>query len=363
MKICHLTSVHKSNDVRIFLKECSSLAKHYETFYLVVNGKTEIKNNVKIIGVKVDYSNRLQRFTKAVNILLQKAIEVDADVYHIHDPELLRIAIKLKNKKKKVIYDAHEDLPRQILSKPYLNPNFTKLISFLIEKYENKVSRKLDAIITATPFIKERFIKINKNTFNINNYPLNEELESKFEVNKPTNYICYIGGITEIRGIEQLIDALEYTKEIKLYIAGEFSSIEFENKLKNKKGWEKTIELGFISRERAKEIKSKCFAGIVTFLPEQNHINAQPNKIFEYMASGLCVIGSNFKLWKKIIEDNDVGLCVDPNNPKEIGDAINYLKENREDVSRMSKNGINSIRKIFNWSVEEKKLFKIYENL
>lgn len=363
MKICHLSSVHKSNDVRIFLKECSSLAKHYETFYLVVNGKDEVKNNVKIIGVKVNYSNRLQRFTKVVNILLQKAIEIDADVYHLHDPELLRIATKLKNLKKAVIYDAHEDLPRQILSKPYLNRNLAKLVSFLIEKYENKVCGKLDAIITATPFIKDRFKKVNENTFNINNYPLNNELDLKFEAHKPTNYICYIGGITAIRGIEQLIDALEYTKKIKLYIAGEFSSKEFENKLKKKKGWKKTIELGFISREKAKEIKSKCFAGIVTFLPEQNHINAQPNKIFEYMASGLCVIGSNFKLWKKIIEDNDVGLCVDPYNPKEIGKAISYLKENQKDVIRMSKNGVNSVQNIFNWSVEEKKLLKIYKNL
>jgi glycosyltransferase involved in cell wall biosynthesis len=363
MKICHLTSVHKSNDVRIFLKECSSLAKYHETFYLVVNGKDETKNNVKIIGVKVNYNNRLQRFTKAVNTLLQKAIEIDADVYHIHDPELLRIAVKLKSKKKAVIYDAHEDLPRQILSKPYLNPKVTKLISFLIEKYENRVSRKLDAIVTATPFIKDRFLKINKNTFNINNYPLDEELDLEFKGEKPTNHICYIGGITQIRGIEQLIDALEYTQGIKLYIAGEFSSKEFEFKLKKKKGWKKTIELGFISREKAKEIKSKCFAGIVTFLPEQNHINAQPNKIFEYMASGLCVIGSNFKLWKQIIEDNNVGLCVDPNNPKEIGKAINYLKENPEEVVKMSENGLKSVQNIFNWSSEEKKLIKLYENL
>ena len=101
MKICHLTSVHKQHDVRIFVKECSSLAKCHETHLIVVNGYNEIKNNVTIHSLEVNYSSRIKRFTKAVNEIYKKSIEINADIYHLHDPELLRIARKLKKRVKK----------------------------------------------------------------------------------------------------------------------------------------------------------------------------------------------------------------------------------------------------------------------
>ena len=75
----------------------------------------------------------------------------------------------------------------------------------------------------------------------------------------------------------------------------------------------------------------------MTYLGEENHKNAQPNKILEYMSSGLCVIGSNFPLWKEIIEGNQVGICVDPENPNEIINAIRKLIENPKLVEKMSK--------------------------
>ena len=102
MKICHITTVHKQNDIRIFLKECSSLAKLYETHLIVINGQNSTLNNVHIHGVQVEFSNRLQRFTKAVRSAYLKAVEINADIYHIHDPELLRITRKLKRQRKKV---------------------------------------------------------------------------------------------------------------------------------------------------------------------------------------------------------------------------------------------------------------------
>ena len=61
----------------------------------------------------MNYSSRIKRFTKAVNEIYKKSIEINADIYHLHDPELLRIARKLKDEK--IIYDAHEDLPDKFI--------------------------------------------------------------------------------------------------------------------------------------------------------------------------------------------------------------------------------------------------------
>jgi glycosyltransferase involved in cell wall biosynthesis len=366
ISVCHLTSVHKDGDVRIFHKECVSLVEAgYRVSLIIPNTYTRIEKDVNIISFEAPKGNRLTRMTKTVNIVYKMAIEVNAEIYHFHDPELLRIAKKLKRKGKKVVYDVHEDLPRQLLSKKYLKPITRRTLSKFIEKYENKVSSKLDAVITATPFIRDRFLKINPNTIDINNFPLEKEIMLKDIIpnNFDTANICYIGGLTEIRGIKEVIQAMGSCPNSTLKLAGEFTPIGFRETVKKETGWDRIEELGFISRDEAIQLKSKSIAGIVTFLPEENHINAQPNKIFEYMASGLPVIGSNFPLWKTIIEDNDAGICVDPLNPKEISDAINYLISNPEKAKEMGENGKKMVIEKYNWDNEKKKLIDLYKSL
>jgi glycosyltransferase involved in cell wall biosynthesis len=366
ISVCHLTSVHKDGDVRIFHKECVSLAEvGYKVSLIIPNTSSRIEKDVNIISFEAPKGNRLTRMIKTVNIVFQKAIEVDADIYHFHDPELLRIAKKLKRKGKVVIYDTHEDLPRQLLSKKYIKPIIRKSLSLFMERYENNISAKLDAIITATPFIRDRFLQVNPKTIDINNFPLDKEINTKDTLpNKfESKNICYIGGLTEIRGIKEVVGAMNFCPETTLKLAGEFFPIGFKDSVKQIKGWNQIDELGFISRDEAISLKSNSIAGIVTFLPEENHINAQPNKIFEYMASGLPVIGSNFPLWKTIIEDNNAGICVDPLNPQEIADAINYLISNPNIAKEMGENGKKLVIEKYNWEMEKKKLIELYKSL
>src|ERR1035437_3505014 len=190
MKVCHLTSVHKSTDVRIFYKECCSLSKAgYKVYLISPNVIDEILENVSIVGIKT-YNNRLLRMTKTVWNVYKKAKIIDAKIYHIHDPELLVIGLLLKARGKVVIYDSHEDLPRQILDKPWINPLLRRLISKLTEYVENFISRRYNAIVAATPTIKNRFVRINPNTVNINNYPIINVNNSMFPWNERKNEIC-----------------------------------------------------------------------------------------------------------------------------------------------------------------------------
>jgi glycosyltransferase involved in cell wall biosynthesis len=362
-RVVHLSSAHKDRDVRIFHKECVSLANidtsPYEVHLVLADVDERKENNVQIHSVPGANGSRLGRMWGTVNKVYQKALALDADVYHLHDPELLRIALKLKRKGKKVIYDAHEDLPRQILGKDYLK--FKKSISALVERYENYVVRKLDAVVAATPFIRDRFVKIHPKTIDVNNFPVLSEVAADQVDAEKQNKICFIGGITRVRGIAELVDALEHV-DVTCAIAGVFPE-EFKATLEVRKGWEKVEELGFIDRTASLKLKAESIAGIVTFLPYPNHINAQPNKIFEYMASGIPVIGSHFPLWKAIIEENNCGICVDPENPLAIADAIRYLQDNKEQALKMGERGRKLVLEKYNWEVEKTKLLNVYQEV
>ncbi len=361
-RICHISTVHPVFDTRIFHKECKSLVKAgYEVHLVIQHKKDEIVDGVHIHFLPKP-KNRKERMLKLRKIALQKAIEINADLYHFHDPELIPVGLQLKKLGKKVIYDVHEDVPRQTLTKEYIHPFLRKFIANTFEIYENWASKKFDAIITATPHIRDRFIKINPNTLDINNYPKLDELFEPIDWEKRKNEICYIGGISRIRGIVELVKSLEYTNTV-LHLAGEFESEKLKNEVMSLKGWKKVKYYGFVDRQIIKKILGKVKIGVVTLHPTINYLYSLPIKMFEYMSAGIPVLASNFPFWRDIIEKNNCGVLVNPLNPKEIADGINYLLNNDDLMKQMGLNGRKAVENKYNWENEEKKLVKLYKEV
>ncbi|MCX5590189.1 glycosyltransferase family 4 protein [Alcaligenes endophyticus] len=362
-RIAHLTSAHPRYDTRIFLKECTSLAQcGYKVSLVVADGEgDEEKGLIAIYDVGAS-SGRLDRMRNAPTRVLNKAIELNADVYHLHDPELLPIALKLKKLGKKVIFDAHEDVPKQILGKPYLNKLTKWLVSNTFAAYERFICTRLDAVLAATPFIRDKFNAMGVRSVDINNFPLLGELASgEIDWSQKKPQVAYVGGITQIRGILQVVQAMELVKtDARLQLAGQFDEKAIELAAQAEPGWHQLDALGFVGRVQVRNLLQHCVAGLVTFLSSPNHIDAQPNKMFEYMSAGVPVIASNFPLWKEIIEGNQCGLCVDPLDPHAIADAIDYLVTHPSEAEKMGRNGQKAVHERYNWSVEERKLLDFY---
>ena len=364
MNLAHLTSAHPRYDTRIFHKMCVSLAHHdHEVNLIVADGNgDQVMSGINILDVGSS-RNRLDRIRNVPGRVLKKAKQLDADLYHLHDPELIPIGLELKRLGKRVIFDSHEDVPQQILSKPYLNPLLRWALSKVFCVYQNWACKQLDGIVTATPFIRDKFLAFNPNTIDINNFPLLEELGSELDWSKKESVVCYVGGISRIRGAVELIQAMGDLKTRTHLILVGNSDEALTSHLRKMPGWHDTESVGHLSRSGVREVMARSVAGVVNFLPAPNHIDAQPNKMFEYMSAGIPVIASDFPLWREIISGNDCGLLVDPLNPSSIAEAIDYLVTYPYDAERMGRNGRVAVLRRYNWPNEEKKLLDFYKQV
>jgi len=360
--ITHLTSVHPRYDARIFHKMCKSLTKNYQVNLIVADGNgDELKDNIKIYDIGKPIS-RLKRVLKTTKKILEKAKELNSDIYHIHDPELIFIGLELKKIGKIVIFDAHEDLPKQIMAKHYLGKISKKVLSKIISKVEILTLRKFDLVISATPIIRDKFLNNKIKSIDINNFPILDELidiKPTFE----TKNICYVGLLYQTRGIKEIVKAIEDIEDIKLIIAGKFYDKNFENEIKALKGWQKVDFRGFVNRDELKEILKNSVAGLVTLHPTPSYIEAYPVKMFEYMSAGLPVISSDFPIYREFVYGNSCGVCVNPLKVDEITKAINSILDNLENAKKMGQNGKKAVLKKYNWNNEEKKLLNTYKSL
>jgi hypothetical protein len=280
MKICHITTAHPRYDVRIFHKECISLAKEFSDVHLIVadDKADEIISGVHIHDIGKP-TGRRSRFINSGKTALNKALIINADIYHLHDPELLRIALKLKKSGAKVIYDSHEDLPRQILNKPYIPKFLRKPVSLIVEKYENRIVKKLSGVVAATPHIKERFSKINPNSTDINNYPKISDIDFYDNWENRELAIGYIGGIFRTRGIFETLDAIEGT-DLKLHLAGNFSPASLEEDCKKHLAWKQVEFHGYLDRTGINNLLKKVRLGMVILEATPSYIYSLPVKMF-----------------------------------------------------------------------------------
>lgn len=368
-KVCHFTSGHDNQDPRVFSKQCRTLVDAgFEVNLVTPLGIDELRDGVHIWGVGAEGYGRFKRMLLISRRVYKKAYSLDADIYHFHDPELIPYGLKLKSQGKIVIFDSHEDTPNDILDKHWIPTVLRPLVSLVYRWYEEFAAKRFDGVISVTPHIVDRFLSVNPNSCMITNYPIIEESESHISVssNRENNLFCFIGRICEESNQINTLKALAKTPDVKYKIAGPSVS-SYLSELEAMPNWSQVDYQGIMEFSKTLTFLDNAIAGfqltgyIANF---GGNIGSLGNtKMFNYMLSGLPIICTDFILWKEIIEENDCGLCVNPNNIDEISRAIRFIVDNPERARQMGENGRKMVLEKYNWESQKSKLIDFYKGL
>ena len=365
----HLTTVHPRGDVRIWVKQCCSLAqRNHQELYLAVADSLgdEMVGAVRVLDVGRPPGGRAGRILIGSWRSFRLVRRLKADLVHFHDPELIPVCLLLSMLGHKVIYDVHEDTPRQVLAKQWLPGFLRRIVAVAVSISERIASRQLAGIVAATPAIAARFPP--SKTVLVRNFPILEEFSNLQLIpqRERERAIAYIGVIAGIRGATQMINAVEQASdagELRLKFAGNYSPPEVQIQLESLPGWRHVDSLGWLQREEIVRLLSEVRGGLVVLEPTRNYVDALPVKMFEYMAAGIPVIASDFPLWREIVEESGCGLLVDPADPASIAEALRWILEHHDEADAMGELGRRSVTFEYNWSNEAKKLLTFYDAL
>jgi hypothetical protein len=369
--LLHITTGHPRSDTRIFIKEAQTLATclPHKVFLMVADGKGNVdegQGKVSIQDIGRLGGGRMGRAFIGPWRTFLAVRKLGPMVVHFHDPELIPLGMFLRAVGYKVIYDVHEDMPRQIFSKFYI-PKIIRLpASLAMAALEWFCSRVCTAIVPATPVFAYRFPA--EKTVVVHNFPIGSELVMPNPVpygKRPPGF-AYLGGIEKVRGAFEMIRAFECLDGFSgatLELAGWFSPSSIEGALRALPGWSSVHFHGEVARPQVAQILGNARAGLVVLHPEPTHIESYPIKMFEYMSAGLPVIASDFPVWRRIIDDAGCGILVDPLNPKSIADAMRSILEHPEEAEAMGRRGRQAVERVYNWDTEATKIVGLYNKL
>lgn len=371
MKVVSLLYTTYQNDSRVQKITGSLKANGYEVEVVaLLEGdlpNTETVNNVHVTRIKAwSTATKKNMVVKALtffSFMLKLAKRYrKADVWHCNDIEAFMFGVFAKMLRPKLIlvYDAHELESHRNSVKKWVG----KFFFF----YEKLFARFAHTVITVSPGIENfyrKHFKI-KRLVSIYNCPhaklvtSNEKL--KHELNIPNDQVLYLylGGFQSGRGIEALLDIFsQLEKKHHVVFMG---SGRLENTIKSYAEKHSNIHIKkAVPYQEILEWASGADYGLQSVEPTcLSYYYSLPNKMFEYIQSGLPIITNDLPDCRKIIEEHAIGYVL----PKLDLENFQLLltKLNTQDKASKSEN-LHQLKTIYNWESEEKKLLAIYSNI
>lgn len=359
-RILHLTTAHQADDVRIYERECRSLAAcgRYEV-YLAAPGTMPRGGGITQIPLAPAPSNRLRRFVAGPRKASALSRTVAADLWHFHDPELLPVALKLALAGESVIWDAHEDYVGQLTGSEAKSwvPKFargavragTRALLSLIDKHAA-------GIIAATPAIASHYS--NHRTAVVGN----EARLELFEHCRPTfssQQVLFTGSPGPGHLFLDAVEAIAGLPNVRLAVAGRDPDPAVWAQAKATLG-NRLTHLGWLDRAGLAGAIGSSALGLATYSDIPVHATNSPNKLFEFAAAGLPVVATPTESNKRYVGDNGTGVVAGGFSSSDLANAINHLLTDGAVWEAASVAGRTWAAREGSWSASEERLLKLY---
>ncbi len=370
MHICHITSMHQWDDDRIFERACRSLAANgFKVTLIAVKAQSGNIDGVDIIGLKSRSGIRRRLLTS--RDALKAASDLDCDIFHFHDPDLLPWMLLLRRKGKRIVYDSHEDYSVRFYQ--WNMPGYLRApLAKVFRMFERFTCSKFQGLVVPDTGIREVFTgKYSRCAIVRNTHDLTRLAALTDVPPKDKNPVLYTSGSNlPDRNCLEMVRALPMIlKQIPdaiLRLAGYFpegySDFLRENAIKL--GVESHLELlGPLPYLDHFKRSFRAHVGCVFLKDTPKNHNANSNRLFEYMYCGIPVIAENLPGPRSVVEYAQCGILIDSSKPEQIAEAFIHLIQNPEKASEMGANGRRAVMTEYNYEKDFQELKKLYENI
>lgn len=369
--ICILTTAHPLDDVRVNHKMALSFRE--EDFRVTWVGPEYAyfdHQNYNRYGLEYQLyptgKTKFDRILGGRRAYLSGLKVQNVDVYYSPEPDSAEVAIKLARiNDAKVIFDIHEVYHDVMLSRWVKGWAFKLLRPFARKKIEGTCGR-CDLVIGVSKAVIKPYSDAN-----VEQMIVRSCAPAWFAKDQPAD-VCgqgrtiltlMHGKSTLGRGTITLLEALSIAQkriddfsvimfDSFVESAESFGSSQFRTMLKEM-NLETVVDFREpVTMQKMPAILQTCDVGMIAYNRALG-LESLPNKLFEYMATGLAILAPFYsKEIVRIIEQEKCGLLVDFEDPQAIADAIVYLKNNPVECRQMGLRAREAFLQRHNWQAE-----------
>lgn len=364
-RVVHITTAHRADDVRIFERECRSLAAsgRYDV-YLAAAGSIPASSGVTCIPLAPSPVTRLGRFSSGPRRALGLSRTLSADIWHFHDPELLPIALKLARSGARVIWDAHEDYVAQFTEdggKGWVPRPVRGVVLEGMKAMLNAVDRHAAGVVAATPTIAARYS--NPRTVVVGNEARLEDFWACAP--RPDNsQVLFTGSPSMGHLFGEIIDAVDTFPHLTLAVGGRLPPPELQAAAERRLGT-RYRHLGWLDRAGLAEAISDSVLGFVTYadVPAYGDLEGSPTKLYEFAAGRLPVVATPNGAAGHLVAQFRLGEVAGGFTSQDLSRAMERLITNQAAWATRSHDARLWVSRAGGWEASEARLLRLYSEL